>query len=152
MRSVGYTRQEARILTWRGHVLIALGRLAEAATSFQQALVHHQQMQQLNYSMEPLAGLAEVAQLEGNHAEALGLVETIIRHLNEHTLDRTEDTLRVYLACFDVLHTNQDPRAQNLLELAHEQLQARVASIDSEERRQKFWDAPSHRKVMDAMQ
>ncbi len=128
VRSVGYTRQEARVLTRRGHVLIALGRLVEATSSYQQTLAHHQKLQQLNCSMEPLAGLAEVARLEGNHAEALGFVETITRHLNEHRLDRTEDTLRVYLACFNVLYTNQDPRAQKLLEMAHEQLQARVAS------------------------
>jgi DNA-binding SARP family transcriptional activator len=152
VRTYGDVRQKARILTRRGHVLMALKQLDEAEVSYRQALASYQKMEQKNRSMEALAGLAQVARATQKDAEARAIVETILAHLQEHILDRTEDALRVYLSCYEVLCDHKDARMQAVLEVAHTQLQARAATVGSEEARKLFWCAPSHRSVLDGMQ
>jgi hypothetical protein len=71
---------------------------------------------------------------------AQSLVEKILSHLATHTLDRTEDGLRVYLTCYHVLRTGGDPRAQEMLRTAYAQLQTRAASIEEPEAQRQFWE------------
>jgi tetratricopeptide (TPR) repeat protein len=152
VRSVGYSRQEARILTRRGHVYFALGQRENARESYQQALALHEKLGQKNRRLEPLAGLARIAHLEGDSIQAQGSIERIFAHLQEHPLERTEDGLRVYLTCFELFQAYQDARAQRVLEMAYAQLQARAATIETEETRKLFWNMPSHRTVLDAIE
>jgi tetratricopeptide (TPR) repeat protein len=152
VRGYGNKRQEARVLTRMGHTLLALGQNAEAAISYQSALALQQMMEQTNRSMESIAGLAGVAQKRGQLEQARHHVETILAHLKSHTLERTEDVLLVYLTCYYILQACQDARAGDVLAMAHAQLQARAATIESEVRRKQFWSAPTHQAVLTATQ
>ncbi len=141
-------RQAAYALACMGHALTQLHRYPEAIASFQEAVTLHQQMQQDNRSMEPLAGLAQVALVQGDMPRAQNLVEKILTHLATHTLDRTEEALRVYLTCYHVLRAMGDQRAQHMLHTAYAQLQTRAANIEEPEAQRQFWEnIPDHQAV-----
>lgn len=131
-----------------GRVLVSEGRLAEAADLFRQALADFRQMEQVNHSIMPLAGLAQIALRQGELAQALSWVEPILTHLQTHQLDRTDEELYVYLVSYQVLRATQDARAVDLLQLAFEQLQARAATLENDHRQQMFWSVPAHAEVL----
>lgn len=146
--AINELRQAAYAFTCMGHVLTELQRYTEAIAAFQQAVTFHQQMQQDNRRMEPLAGLAQVALLQGDMPQAQRLGEEILTHLQTHTLDRTEETLRVYLTCYRILDAQNGSRAQDLLCAAYDQLQKRAATIEDLEAQRLFWEAiPDHQWV-----
>ena len=150
--AVNEQRQAAYASTCLGYVLIEQQQLAEATAAFHQAIGWHEQMQQANRRLEPLAGLAQVALLQGDLPQAQHLVEEILTHLQNHTLDRTEDAFRVYLTCYQVLRTGHDPRTRTMLHTAYEQLQTRALSLAEPEAQRHFWEAiPTHREVQQAM-
>lgn len=145
-------RQAAYALACMGHVLTQLQRYPEAVAAFQQAVTLHQQMQQDNRRMEPLAGLAQVALAQGDIQQAQRLSEEILAHLKTHTLDRTAETFQVYLTCYHVLDAQGDPRAQEMLCTAYDQLQTRAATIEDPEAQRLFWEVmPGHQQVRQAM-
>jgi len=147
-RAVNEQRQAAYASTCLGHVLIELHRYAEAVATFHQAITWHEQMQQANRRLEPLAGLAQVALLQGELAQAQRYTEEILMHLQQHLLDRTEDAFRVYLTCYHVLCATADARARTMLHTAYEQLQTRAISITEPEAQRHFWEAiPGHHEV-----
>ncbi len=142
VRQEGYTR------TCMGHLLSEREQWTEARVCYAAALDAHQRMEQPNRAMEPLAGLAWVAQQQGESARALEQVDAILNHLQTHMLDRTEDGFYVYLYSYRILAANRDPRAADLLQSIHDQLQARAATIDDPEHRRLFWEAmPGHREI-----
>ncbi len=79
--------------------------------------------------------------------EARQYVDTILAHLQTHSLDRTEEVLQVYLTCQSVLDAEQDPRVQDLLQMAFTQLRARATTLETEAQRRQFWSVPAHRTV-----
>jgi hypothetical protein len=88
---------------------------------------------------EPLAGLAEIALQSGETSTAHALVEEILAILEQNgSPEGTDDPLRVYAACLNVLRQTDDPRLRPLLQSAHALLQARAAQIPDERNRQNF--------------
>jgi Asp-tRNA(Asn)/Glu-tRNA(Gln) amidotransferase C subunit len=79
--------------------------------------------------MESLAGLARVALVREETAQALTQVEEILSFLEEGSLDGTDEPLRVYLTCIRTLRACHDPRADKVLETAHSLLQERAGKI-----------------------
>ena len=134
-----------------GRVLVSQGRLAEAAELFQQAIIYFRQMEQVNHTTIPLAGMAEVALRRGDLAVAQSWVEPILTHLQTHQLDRTDEELYVYRVCYQVLRAAKDTRVADLLQLALEQLQSRAATLDNDCQRQMFWSVLSHAEVLAEM-
>jgi len=76
--------------------------------------------------MEPLAGLARVALIEGNWGAAHAHIAPILQHLARSTLDGTEEPQLVYLTCYRVLQACQDPRVSEILHTAYTLLQERA--------------------------
>lgn len=138
-RQIGYA------LTRMGHTLTALGRFDEAAAALQKAFQLHCALQQTNRSIYPLAGLAKLAQRQGELAHAQQIVEQILGHLATRCLDATDEALQVYLTCFEILQAAGDARSAALLQMAREQLQRRAATIADDAARKLFWSAPLHR-------
>ena len=150
--AVNEQRQAAYASTCLGYILLEQQQVAEAVAAFHQAIGWHEQMQQANRRLEPLAGLAQVALLQGELTQAQHIVEEILTHLQNHTLDRTEDAFRVYHTCYQVLRTGHDPRTRTMLHTAYEQLQTRALSLAEPEAQRHFWEAiPTHREVQQAM-
>jgi tetratricopeptide (TPR) repeat protein len=149
-----------------GHALVGLGHLGEAADAYRQALDKRREQEQHNMAMEPLAGLARVSLAQGHLSQAQVWVEEILEHLGAgaplasdgtspsgHALDGAEEPFWVYLTCYRVLHTNGDPRAQEVLTAAHDLLQERAAKIEDEELRRSFLEnVAANREIVRAWQ
>ena len=148
-RELGDRRVQGYALTNLGHALTSLGRVAEGAESYRQALVLRRELGQSYLIMEPLAGLARVSLAQGNLHLALAQVEDVLSYLEVHTLEGAQDPFRVHLTCYRVLRANQDPRAQAVLNTAHRLLQERAAKIEDKELRRSFLEnVPAHREIV----
>jgi predicted ATPase len=149
LREIGNRRNEGYALTNLGHALTGLGNLKEAAESYQQALALRHELGQHNLAMESLAGLARVSLAQGDLEQAQTQVKEILAYLETETLDGTEEPFRVYLTCYRVLCTNQDPRAKTILNTAYHLLQEQVAKISDEETRRSFLEnVAAHREIV----
>jgi predicted ATPase/DNA-binding SARP family transcriptional activator len=122
VETIGEPVDTGYALTCKGHALVGLGRLDEADDAYQKAVEVRHNLNQHNLVMEPLAGLARLALAQGNPALAYSHVSEILEHLESGTLDGVEERLRVYLTCYKVLEAVHDPRADILLDTAHDLL------------------------------
>jgi tetratricopeptide (TPR) repeat protein len=148
-QKLGYRKFRAYALTYLGHALVNLDRLPEAAEAYREALLLRREFGQPHMSMEPLAGLARISLAENDLARAQTHVEEILGFLQDNTLDGTEEPFRVYLTCYRVLHANQDPRAQEILNTAHGLLQEQAVRISDEELRRSFLEnVAAHREIV----
>lgn len=118
--------------------------------SYQQARRLHLEMEQFNRSMEPLAGLAQVALLSNDLEESQILAEEILTHILAHDLNHTEDAFQVYLTCYRVLYMNQDARVTQVLQMTYKQLKLRAASPQNDGQKELFWNVAGHREVFEA--
>lgn len=147
-RELGNRADQSYALTVLGHALTDLGRLPEATDAYQQAFDIRQALEQPKIAMEPLAGLARLALNQGDLNQAQAYVENILRHLEHHDLDGTEEPLRIYLTCYQVLRASQDPRADDILNAARHLLQTWAAEIDDETLRRSFLEnVAAHREI-----
>jgi adenylate cyclase len=140
---------QAYPLTYLGHALVGLDRLAEAEDAYRQAMSLRHEFGQPHLAMEPLAGLARTSLAQNDLAQAQTYVEEILDFLKDGTLDGTDEPFRVYLTCYRVLHANHDPRAQVLLATAHNLLQDQAARIEDAGMRHSFLEnVPAHREIV----
>jgi tetratricopeptide (TPR) repeat protein len=173
-KEVGDRHIQGRTLTLLGHALSKLARrstarpssprsepatssvesahehLAEASEVYEQALALRRELGQPHLVMESLAGLARVSLAQNDLIQAQAQVEEILTHLESKTLDGTDEPLRIYLTCYHVLRAAQDPRAQEILNTAHNLLQERAAKIGDEELRRSFLENVAvHREIVE---
>jgi adenylate cyclase len=148
-QELGAREVEAHAVTHLGHALAGLGHLAEATAAYRQSLALRRELGQPHLATEPKAGLARVCLIQENPSEAQALVEEILGHLESHTLEGTEEPIRVYLTCYRVLMANQDPRAGELLNTAYNLLQERAAQMNDEGMRRSYLENVSaHREIV----
>jgi hypothetical protein len=116
------------------------------------ALATQRELGQPNWASEAQAGLARVAVVGDDLAQALNHVEDILAYLaGTGSVDGTEEPLRVHLTCYQVLQAAGDPRATKVLETAHATLQQRAAKIPDEAMRRSFLEnVPYHREIVAA--
>lgn len=84
------------------------------------------------------AGQARVSMLEGKLDEAVIYVEKILDYLKEHNLDGTDEPMRIYLTCYQVLDAVDDPRADELITQAQSILMARADRITDDVMRKSY--------------
>lgn len=128
---------------------MGLGQPNEAAAAYQLAVDSLRALDLPHVATEPLAGLARLALAQGNHANALEHVEQILTHLSGGgTLDGTNEPLRIFLTCYEVLHAAGDPRAVGVLETAYTMLQDQAAKITDDAMHRSFLEnVPYHRAI-----
>ena len=124
-------------------------RLPEALQAYQQAAAIYRDLQQNNYLMEALAGLAKIYLETGQLGPALEQVEAILRHLETGSLEGTDEPLRVYLVSYQVLAAHQDGRAPEVIRRAHQMLVEQAEQIANPSMRQAFLDLALHRAILD---
>jgi hypothetical protein len=104
------------------------------------------------WSVDSLAGLARVALARGDLAGALEHVEKVMTFLQVHpNVECTAEPLRIYLTCYNVLHAVDDPRAEEVLDAAHQLLRERAARIEDQVLRRSYLENVSyHRQIVGA--
>jgi len=133
-------------LIYLGHALTGLGKMAEAEEIFQKAVSLGYEMNKPRQAIEALAGLAGVSLILGDIEQAVTQVESILTYIeantppkgSSHPLDGMDDPFRVLLTCYQVLKSNDDPRANTILSDAYNLLQIRAANISDEHLRDCF--------------
>lgn len=130
--------------------LLTTGRYAEAGDHFRRALDLQGRLGLENRGIESRAGLARVKLATGDIRGAQAYVEEILLHLQTNNLFNTEEPMRVYLTCFQVLKASADPRAAVVLEAGYHFLQDRLVTIDGAGLRSSFLEkVPSNRKLLE---
>ena len=137
-------------LTYQGHAQAGLGLVAEAESSYQQALEIRRELGQPALACEPLAGLARLALAHGVLPKSVEYVEPILAHLaGGGTLDGVDEPLRVELTCVQVLQAAGDERFRAILEQACRKLRELEASAPDEATRRKLLeDVPWNREII----
>jgi hypothetical protein len=80
--------------------------------------------------MEPIAGLVEAALGMDDIESASRETEIILAYMDSGgTLDGAEEPLRVYYACYQLLNKKQDPRSQQILQIATQLLETQVSKF-----------------------
>jgi tetratricopeptide (TPR) repeat protein len=148
-REIGDRNWEAWALTSLGNTNYELGNLDEATQSYEFAVDLRRSMKQQNLANEPLAGLARIDLQNNNPTEALTYVEQILEHLeNGGTLEGTDEPIRIYLTCYQVLRKVDDPRYKNILEEGHNLLRSRGSGIKNDAVRKDFYEKIPHNKKL----
>jgi predicted ATPase len=152
-QGIGHRSNQGYALNNLGHALAGLNRLAEAAEIYRQAVALRHELGEHFLAVESLAGLARVSLVEGNLAEAQAQVEEILAYLDTGSLEGTDEPLRIYLTCYDVLKAGRKPRAQEVLARAYDLLQQWANRIADEDlRRSLLKNVRVHRRIVDEYQ
>jgi tetratricopeptide (TPR) repeat protein len=147
-RESGAAYVQGHALLSLGHALTALGLAApeaevsqfldKAEKAYQEAVTIQKTFDQPNLILEPLAGLAQVAQLQRNLDQAQIYVSEILEHLESCTLDRLDEPFRVHLTCYQILAASQNPQADEVLQEAYYCIQDRATKIQDEDMRRSY--------------
>ena len=148
-RTIGDKEGEGFALTALGLTYTGLNQWADAKQAYKDALAVRQQIGQESYAVDNLAGLARVAQQEGNLDDALAYVQKSLAWIEEHGSQGIEYPLRVYVTCYEVLTAVPLPdQAISALLTAHTMLQEQAAQINDEDARHIFLTAvPVHQQL-----
>lgn len=150
-RQIGEQSAAAWAYTYLGHNLFSSGKRAEAEEAYQNALRIRRELNQPVLATEPLAGLARLAINQGETQRARQIVDEILSILDQTgNLDSTDEPLRVYFTCYQVLAQANDARARSMLENAYTLLQARANQIPDETNRQRFLDTDENHMIVSA--
>jgi DNA-binding SARP family transcriptional activator/Tfp pilus assembly protein PilF len=142
---------EGWLLDTLGHALAGLGELDQAAEAYRQSLVLRQELDQLHLAAESRAGLARVALQQGNAGAAMEQVEEILRIEKARGVGGATEPFRIWLTCYRVLDACQDPRAGEVLTIAHERLQEQRSNIHNEDLERTFLEnVDAHREIITA--
>lgn len=121
-----------------GNILTSLGNYDKARDCYSKCLKMTNTMGQTYLIPEIQAGQARVSMLEGKLDEAVIYVEKILDYLKEHNLDGTDEPMRIYLTCYQVLDAVDDPRADELITQAQSILMARADRITDDVMRKSY--------------
>lgn len=151
-RGTGDRNGEAWSLTCLGHAYFQSGKLSSAEDVYQNALAIRHALDQPNLASEPLAGLARICLALSQISAARVYLDEILEFLEGGgSLDGTDEPLRVYLTCYQILSAMEDVRADQILETAYQKLQRRAGLIPEESARRSFLeDIPYHQDILKA--
>jgi tetratricopeptide (TPR) repeat protein len=139
---------QAYALIGIGHAQRQLGELAAATTAYQQAFDLYTTIQRPDLAAEAQAGLAALAQQQGDRQRAVGLVEAVLAQLAAQPISGQDEPFFLYLTCYQVLAAAQDPRAPMILQQGYTLLQRYAEQITDERLRQSFLEnVPVHRAL-----
>ena len=147
---VGDRSGEAWALTYLGHCQYAQRKLDSARQAYSDALAIRQELNQPELASEPAAGLARVALLLEDLPAAVEQINRVVAQIESGgSLLGTDEPLRVYITCYQVLRQASDPRAKDILDTAYRMLQERAAKIPDEKTRHAFMTKiEQHREIL----
>jgi tetratricopeptide (TPR) repeat protein len=143
---------EAWSYLYLGNAYSLMGQLEDAKRAFEQATNLRTELGQLSLAIEPIAGLIQVALSMNDIPLASRLLEQIMIHLAEGgTLEGTEDPLRVYLACYNVLERIKDERSVQILNKAMQLLETEISQISDEQSRRRYINNVPWRRTIEQL-
>jgi predicted ATPase/DNA-binding SARP family transcriptional activator len=147
---VGDRSRQALIWMALGHTLLGLGSLDGAREAYQESISLRHELSQAHLVSEPQAALANISLIQGETTIALQYVEEILGEAEDcQKMDGLIDPAQVCLTCFQVLKDIEDPRAPEILQRAHQQLQERTGKISDDGLRHSFLEnVASHRALV----
>jgi tetratricopeptide (TPR) repeat protein len=148
-RESGDRNAQAWALTYEGHGLLESGMLGPARTIYREALDLRYQLDQPALAAEPAAGLARISLAQGDLLAAHSELEAVLAQIElDGTLEGTDQPLRVYLTCYLVLSRVGDPRANGILNTAHDMLKTRMNGISDPEAREAFLEKIAYNREL----
>jgi len=138
-RKVGERSGEAWARYYLGHAYQLLNDLTKAQHSYQEAVQIRIELEQPSLSMEPIAGLIEVAMRMNDLETAAREAERVLTHFSSGgNLDGTDEPLRVYYACYLLLLKKEDLRWKLILQSAISFLELQVLKFKDEQSRKAY--------------
>jgi hypothetical protein len=124
---------------YMGYAYLALKEIEKAQVAFAKSIEIRKDLDQPALLIEPIAGLVETFLLANDLEAASHEGEKILTFLESgSTLDGTDEPLRVYYACYQLLEIKQDPRSKLILQTAINLLEAQVSKLKDESSRGSF--------------
>jgi class 3 adenylate cyclase/predicted ATPase len=149
-KKAGDKTAEAWAYLYLGHSYSLRTQIEEAKTAFEAALIIRRELGQSSLATEPMAGLIQVALQSNDIFLAKKLMEELIGYLDQEAiLDGTEEPLRVYLLCYEVLERIEDPRSIQILDKAMQLLEAQVSKFNDEQSRRRYIDNVPWRRAIE---
>lgn len=138
-RAMRRRADEGFLLNTLGAAQLALGELAAARKTFEQARALWDALEASPYSLQTRAGLAELALRQNDLAQAQRECAAIFEFLNaQPNYHGDPAALAALRSCYHVARAAGDPRARAILDDAYAQLQARAEKIADAALRQSF--------------
>ncbi len=149
-RDLADRSMESYLLTCLGHVWAKAEQWDAAETAYQTSLALECELQRTYQIVETTASLAALYLARKATARALAQIEGILIHLTQDpVLTGADDPFNTYLHCYRVLQACADPRAADILALAHTQLQAWAEHIPSPTLRCSFREnVTAHKEIL----
>ena len=149
-RRTGDKSGEAWSFLYMGYAYLMGNDFVRAEDAFRESIHIREELGQPGLEMEPLAGLIQARYKSGDLASAAAETETVLEYLKSagRPLDGTEEPLRVYHACYQVLKELNDPRSKDLLRAAGELLDMQVSRLRDETSRRMFVENVPWRKAI----
>lgn len=138
-RRAGELSGEAWAMLYMGHAYTLMHEFEQARAAYRKSIEIRDALGQPSLSMEPRAGLVEVALKMEDPQSALPEAKRILDYLvRGGTLDGTDEPLRVYYSCYLFLKKQQDPHARQILQAAIQLLEAQVSKFKDEHARKMY--------------
>ena len=143
---------EAWSMLYMGHAYLLTKEYGKAVEVYKKSISIRNELGQPTLATEPMAGLIEASIYVNDGDSASRETEKILTYLNGgNSLDGAEEPLRVYYACYLFLSQQKDPRAQQVLQIASQLLEAQVMKISDDLDRRRFVEnIPWRRAIRDA--
>lgn len=151
-RKTGERSGEAWGLLYLGYAFLLDAKFEQTRRAFEESLNLRRELDQPGLSMEPIAGLIQLA-LETNDANSAGeWADEVLAHLAAGGMfEGAEEPLRIYLACYQALEKQKDPRSRTVLRDAAALLDVQASKFDDEIARQNYIEnVPWRRAIRDA--
>jgi predicted ATPase/DNA-binding SARP family transcriptional activator len=128
-RAIDHSSLIATALTHMGHAHAGLEDWDTAEAAYTEALALRREAGEAALALETQAGRLRVALGRGQIDAALALAEEILAALDAPGVDRTDEYLRIYLACYRALAAVEDARAVGVLATAQALLMESAEAI-----------------------
>jgi tetratricopeptide (TPR) repeat protein len=152
LQAAGSHWMAAAAMRIAGQAALAMGTLDDAVAQLHAACSSFGALQLRPMAAEAQASLALALQAKGDAAGALRCAHEVLDQLDSGmSLEGTEEPLRVYADCWQVLQAAHDARAAPCLQQALQLLNTRAQRLADATRRHSFLRrVPHHRMLCDA--
>lgn len=129
-QEIGVRRDQAYALTRRGYALEGMASFDRARDAYERALAIYAVTGQRNRALEPTAGLARIARVQGDHDHAHALIDSIVQRLQTHSTDATNEALWVHYTCKCIVDAGGDSPSVGLSAKNRQLLSERAPNQD----------------------